>query len=162
MQLDTTCGCYPGCRCGGWIQLVGRVLLAAIFLIIGWGKLTNFSGTVPFVAAGGFPMPEVFTALAIIFELGGAIMLILGFHARLGAWMLIAFTAISTAAYHNAFADPSQQLMMLKNLSIIGGLFYVAAYGAGRYSLKQYDSKWCFGGRWCPDCKVAAPEVPRM
>jgi len=151
--MDNTCGCYQGCKCGGWKQLVGRILLAALFLIIGWGKVTNFPGTVGFVASGGFPMPELFTVLAIILELGGAILLITGFHARTGAWMLILFTAVSTVAYHNAFADASQQIMMLKNLAIIGGLLHVVAYGAGRMSLKYWD-KYCWGGKWCPDCKV--------
>ena len=141
------CTCGGNCRCGGSYALAGRILLAALFLIIGWSKITGFDGTVAFVASAGFPMPEVLTVLAIIFELGGALMLIAGFHARLAAWMLIVFTAIATGAYHNAFADPSQQLMMLKNLSIIGGLLYVAAYGSGAWSI----SKNC-GQKWCPDC----------
>lgn len=137
------------------MQLVGRVLLAALFLIAGWGKLTNFAGTVSFVAAVGFPMPEVMTVLAIIFELGGAALLVLGLHARVAAWMLVVFTVIATAAYHNAFVDATQQLMMLKNIAITGGLLYVAAHGAGRLSLRKWDWK-CLGAKWCPDCKVAS------
>lgn len=144
------CKCNGKCGCKKYYLLAGRVLMAALFLIIGWGKITNFSGTVAFVAAGGFPMPTVFAVLAIIFEVGGALMVLTGYHARMGAKALIIFTAIATGAYHNAFSDPTQQLMMLKNLSIIGGLLYIAAFGAGACSLHKKCGD-C-GNSTCVEC----------
>ena len=112
------------------------------------GKLTGFAGTVGYVSAGGFPMPEVFAVLTIIIELGGGLMLLLGFHSRIAAKALIVFTVIATAVYHNVFADATQQVMLLKNLAIIGGLLYVAVFGPGCLSL----NKNC-GSSKCPDCK---------
>jgi len=140
--------CDGKCGCKDWYLLAGRVLIAVLFLIGGWGKITNFAGSVGFVASGGFPMPELFTVLAIVFEFGGALLLLSGYHARIGAKALIILTAIATVAYHNVFADPTQQVMLLKNLAIIGGLLYVAVFGAGAYSLQ----KNC-GNSNCPDCK---------
>ena len=144
-----TCSC--DCRAKGTkaavLSLVSRILLAIVFLVAGFGKITNFAGTVGYVTAGGFPMPELFTVLAIIFEFGGAILLITGFHARVAAWMLIVFTAIATVAYHNNFGDQAQMLMFMKNLAIIGGLMQVAMYGAGAWALK-----WNCGMKMCPDC----------
>lgn len=149
------CQCTNGsCTCNGWYPLIGRVLLGALFVFAGFNKLTGFAATVPMVAAAGFPMPEVMTALAIIFELGGGLMLLTGFHARLGAWMLVVFTVIATLAYHTDFSQQMQMTMFLKNVAIIGGLFYVVSYGAGsRWSLSSWDKKVCMGGAMCPDCK---------
>jgi putative oxidoreductase len=118
-----------------YLPVAGRVLLGVLFLIAGWGKLTGFEGTVGFVASAGFPMPEVVTVAAIIVEFGGALMLIAGFKTRIAAWALAVFTLIATFAYHNVFADPSQQIMFLKNLAIIGGLLYVARFGSGMWSM---------------------------
>lgn len=119
-----------------YLPVAGRVLLGLLFLVAGWGKLTGFQGTVGFVASAGFPLPEIMTVLAIIVEFGGAIFLILGLEAKRVAWALAFFTLVATFAYHNVFMDPSQQLMFLKNLAIIGGLLYVAAYGSGAWSMK--------------------------
>lgn len=142
-----------GC-CAKWYMPVGRVLISLLFIIAGWGKLTGFAATVGMVAAAGFPLPTVMTVLAIIFELGGGIMLLLGFHARMAAWMLIVFTAIATGAYHMDWANQMNMIMALKNVSIIGGLLYVTAMGAGRYSLAKYNTTCCKGGTMCPDCSV--------
>ena len=144
------CKCNGKCVCKDYYLLAGRILIAVLFLIAGWGKITNFPGTVAFVTAGGFPMPTVFAVLAIVFEVGGALMLLTGYCARLGAKALIVFSAIATVAYHNVFSDPTQQLMMLKNLAIIGGLLYVSAFGAGAYSLHKKCGD-CGSAR-CPVC----------
>ncbi|MBI4093872.1 DoxX family protein [Candidatus Kaiserbacteria bacterium] len=140
--------------CGGWKQLAGRVLLALPFLVAGWMKLTAYGGTVGYIASAGFPAPEFLTVVAIIVEFGGALLLVLGMHARTAALALVVFTTIATLGYHLNWSDPTQMTMFLKNLGLIGGLLYIFAHGAGRYSLKQWD-KYCWGGRWCPDCRVA-------
>ena len=146
--INSMCKCSGKYECKNYYLLAGRILIAILFLVAGWGKLTGFAGTVGFVASGGFPMPEVFAVLAIIFELGGGLMLLLGFHSRIAAKALIVFTVIATAVYHNVFVDATQQVMLLKNLAIIGGLLYVSVFGAGAYSLQ----KNC-GNANCPDCK---------
>lgn len=151
------CQCAHGgsCNCGGWYITIGRVLLALLFVFAGFNKLTGFEGAVQMVAGAGFPMPTLMTALAVIFELGGGLMLLLGFHARMAAWMLIVFTAIATAAFHMDFSQQMNTIMFLKNVSIIGGLLYVTAVGAGKWSLAHWDTKLCMGADKCPDCKAA-------
>lgn len=119
------------------VPLAGRILLAAIFLVAGYGKLMAFAGTSGYFAKLGFPAPDVMTVLAIAVELGGALLLIAGWHARWAAWALILFVAIATFAAHRFWElDAAQYLNQmnhfLKNLALIGGLLYVAAFGAGR------------------------------
>ena len=145
------CGCHHG---KSWYKLIGRVLLGAIFLIAGWAKLTGFAGAEAMIAQGGFPSPALFTVLAIIFELGGALLIISGFHARTGAWALIIFTAIATLAYHNPSDGQIALIMFEKNLAIIGGLLYIVATGAGKYSLAKWNRAMCKGGNMCADCSA--------
>jgi putative oxidoreductase len=137
-----------------WYMPIGRVLMALLFIIAGWGKITGFAGAVGMVAAAGFPMPTVMTVLAIIFEFGGGVMLLLGFHARLAAWMLIVFTAIATLGYHMDWSNQMNMIMALKNLAIIGGLLYVAKIGAGGCSLAKHNTSVCMGSNMCPDCSA--------
>lgn len=153
--INMMCDCKSGsCACGSWQLPLGRVLIGLLFVVAGWGKLTNFAGTEQYVATV-FPMAALFTVLAIIFELGGGLALVTGFHARLASWMLIVFTVLATLGYHTDLSQQMQQIMFLKNLAIIGGLLYVASMGAGKWSLSKWDTKLCMGGAMCPDCKVS-------
>jgi len=129
---------------------VGRVLIASLFLISGWGMLMNFSGSVQMIASVGVPMAEVATVIALFLKLGGALMVLTGFHARIGAWMLIAFTALATIFFHMDWSQQMQQVMFLKNLAIIGGLLYVVKFGPGAWSYHQHCT--LLGGI-CPECK---------
>ena len=120
--------------------LAGRILIALIFLRSGFGKITGFSGTAGFMASKGMPMAEFLLVGAIVFELAGAIMLILGWRVRWGALLLIAFTIPATLIFHNFWAVDAAQVQsqlshFMKNVAIIGGLFYVMAFGAGPLSL---------------------------
>lgn len=152
-----TCTCEKGtCSCKTWIVPVGRVLLGLIFVFAGIGKLTGFGDAVTEVAQV-FPLPTLFTILAILFELGGGLMLVSGFHARVGAWALIIFTIMATLGYHMG-SDMMSHMQLLKNVSIIGGLLYVTAFGAGAYSLAAWNTKFCKGGNMCPDCKIDVPK----
>lgn len=137
---------------GGWYTFLGRILIASLFVIVGWSKIADFAGAEQMIATAGFPYPAFFTALAILVEFGGGLMLLFGFHARLSAWLLIIFTAVATLAYHNPAEGQVQMLMFLKNLSIIGGLLYVAAHGAGRWSLSHWNDRMYHGNEYCPDC----------
>lgn len=136
----------------GWYAFVGRIFLAALFVIAGWSKIVDFAGAQQLIASAGFAWPTFFTILAIVVEFGGGLMLLTGFHARLAAWMLIVFTTIATIAYPNLGANQEMSLTILKNLAVIGGLFYVIAQGAGRFSLSHYNKRVCKLGGVCPDC----------
>ena len=121
-------------------MLVGRVLLALIFLVAGWRKLMAVAGTAGYFAKLGFPMPEVLVWVAIAVELGGGALLVLGWQTRRVAWLLIAFTAIATFMAHRFWqfdaAQYANQLNhFLKNAALVGGLLYVVVFGAGAVSL---------------------------
>jgi len=116
------------------LKLIGRVLLSIIFIVAGWGKIAGFEGTALYVATA-LPFPEVITALVIIIELGGGLMLLLGWKTKFAAWTLAIFTLAAAGIFHSNLADPMQSGQFMKNLAIAGGMLYVAAVGAGRYSL---------------------------
>src|SRR6266571_1580453 len=120
----------------------GRFLIALIFLLSGFGKIGGFAQTVGFMAGKGLPMAEVLLVLSIIIEIGAALMLVLGWKARLGAAALFLWMIPVTLIFHNFWGVPAEQqqlqtIMFLKNLSIMGGLLYVMAYGSGAYSLDK-------------------------
>ncbi len=121
---------------GSWLSLIGRILLAAMFLMSGLNKIADPSGTQQYMVAMGMTwFTPLFYVAAIILEVGGALSLLLGYRARIGAWMLILFMIPTTLIFHTQFGDPNQMIHFLKNLSIMGGLMYVAAYGAGGRSI---------------------------
>lgn len=122
------------------LMLVGRVLLSAIFIISGWGKITGFAGTVAFTATV-LPFPELMVIAAIIFEFIGGLALLVGFKTELAAWGLVVFTLVAGFAFHFNFADQVQSVMFLKNISMVGGLLYVVVAGAGRYSIDAKMAK---------------------
>jgi putative oxidoreductase len=118
----------------------GRMLLALIFVVSGFGKITGFAGTASYMASKGMPFAEVLLVGALVFELAGAVMLILGWRAHWGALLLIVFMIPSTLIFHNFWAVDLAQYQnqlnhFLKNVAMIGGLLYVMAFGAGPLSL---------------------------
>jgi putative oxidoreductase len=120
--------------------LIGRILLAAIFLIAGIRKLMAVAGSTGYLTKLGFPMPEVMIWVAIVVEIGGGLLLILGWHTRRAAWLMILFTAIATAMAHrfwefDAAQYANQMNHFLKNAAIIGGMLYIAAFGPGAISV---------------------------
>ena len=122
--------------------LIGRVLLGVLFLVAGLRIIQAYSGNIGYFTRLGFPAPEVMTVLAIIIEIGGGALLILGWQTRRIAWLLMLFVVIATALAHRFWefdaAQYGNQLNhFLKNIAIIGGLLYVAVLGAGRLSLDE-------------------------
>lgn len=106
--------------------IVGRALLALIFIISGISKLVDVGGTSEALASVGLP-----TALAIpagVFELLAGVCLAAGFMVRLVAILLAAFSALTILFFHNQFNDPVQGAMALKNVAIIGGLLLAFAH----------------------------------
>jgi putative oxidoreductase len=122
--------------------LVGRTLLAVLFVVSGFGKLTGFSGTAAYMAAKGMPMTEFLLVGAIAIELVGGLMLIAGYKARWAAAAILLFTIPATIIFHNpagldAQAAQGQMIHLLKNLSIMGGMLLVAAFGPGAWSVDR-------------------------
>ena len=122
------------------LVVVGRVLLALMFIMAGFSKLGNISGTAGYIASGGLPMASVLAVVVGLLELLGGIAIAVGFQTRWAALALGLFTLAASLLFHKFWAvapDQAyvQQLMFMKNLSVAGGLFIVAALGAGPVSV---------------------------
>ena len=117
------------------IAALGRLLLAVIFLYSGIGKILAPAMTQGYIAAAGLPFPSLGYLIAIAVEVGGGILLILGFQTKLAGLVLAIFSVAAALAFHHNFADQDQLLHFLKNISMAGGLLQVAAFGAGAFSI---------------------------
>lgn len=122
------------------LSLAGRLLLAALFLPAGIGKITGFAGTVGYISSAGLPLPTVAAAVAILVEVGGGLALVAGFGTRLAALVLALFTLVASFFFHAYWGVPAeqafvQQLLFFKNIAVVGGLLVLAAHGAGAWSL---------------------------
>ncbi len=113
---------------------VGRVLLAAIFIWSGIGKLMMPGMTIGYIASTGLPLPEVGLVLAIIVELGGGLLLLTGLGTRWVAVALALFCLFTAFVFHG-FGDMSNQINAMKNIAMAGGFLFVFAHGAGAWSL---------------------------
>jgi len=120
----------------GTIALIGRVLLAAMFVLAGIDKIGGFEDTAGYIASVDLPFPEVLTLMTIAVEIGAGLALIVGFQTRIAALLLAGFTLAASVLFHNFWAMPAeqayvQQLMFMKNLSVAGGLLMIVALGGG-------------------------------
>ena len=118
-----------------FLPLLGRVLIGLPFLMSGLGKVATYGATTAYIGSVGLPLAPFGWAIAVAFEIGGGLLLVLGFRARGVATGLAAFTLATAIFFHNNFADQNQMIHFLKNIMIIGGLLQIAHFGAGRYSL---------------------------
>jgi putative oxidoreductase len=117
------------------IPLVGRVLLAAIFVLSGFGKLFAPEATQGYIAAAGLPFPQLAFLGAVALEIGGGLLLVVGYKTRLAALVLAVFSLATALLFHNVAGDQNQFIHLLKNVAIAGGLLQVVAFGAGTLSL---------------------------
>ncbi|MGD9952609.1 MAG: DoxX family protein [Burkholderiales bacterium] len=120
-----------------WGLLAGRLLLAYLFIVAGYGKIGGFAGTAKYMASKGMPMVEVLLVGTILIELIGGLMLAIGWKARLAAWAIFLFIIPTTVIFHPVWADASQMIQFNKNLAIMGGMLYVAFMGPGKLSLDK-------------------------
>jgi len=115
--------------------LIGRILLAAIFILSGASKLADPAGTIGYIASAGLPFPQLAFAGAAAVEVLGGFALVLGYRTRYAALALAFFSLAAALAFHSALADQNQFIHFFKNIAMAGGLLQVAAFGAGRFSL---------------------------
>ena len=123
----------------GFPMLIARVLLALMFLLAGLSKFGGLEGTAGYIASKGLPMAQLLAIATATLEVVAAVMLIVGWQARWAALALAAFTLLASVIFHNYWALPAdqqmmQQLMFMKNLSVVGGLLAVFVFGAGTLS----------------------------
>lgn len=119
------------------LDLAGRILIAILFVAAGLGKIANPSGTLQYIAMGGLPLPVAAYVVAVLIEVGGGILFLLGWQTRLMGGLLALFSLVTALVFHTHFADHNQQIHFMKNLAIAGGLLHYAAFGAGAWSLDR-------------------------
>lgn len=123
-----------------WVTLVGRVALASIFVLDGYGKLLALQSTIGYMQRFGMPMSEVLVWFAIAIELLGGIALAIGWKARWIAALFAIFLVTATLVFHQFWAVDAAQMVnqrnhFMKNVSIFGGMLLVMAFGPGGFSL---------------------------
>jgi putative oxidoreductase len=116
-------------------ELAGRILLSAIFLISGLGKIGSYAATAGYMSSVG--IPSALLPLVIAIEVFGAISVIVGWKTRIAALLLAGFALLTAFIFHNNFADQIQTIMFLKNVSIAGGFLLLVANGAGPLSIDR-------------------------
>ena len=118
------------------MSLVARVLMAYIFIIAGWGKVTAYQATAAYMESMG--VPAALLPMTILVELGGGLALLFGFQARFAALGLAVFSLITAFLFHGSAEDG---INFMKNLAMTGGLFFLMLHGAGRFSLDHVIEK---------------------
>jgi putative oxidoreductase len=117
------------------LAAAGRVLIAVLFLLSGLSKIAAPAMTQGYIASVGLPFPALSYLMSIVVEIGGGLLLLVGYQVRIVALIVAAFTVAAALAFHRDFADQNQMIHFLKNIAITGGLLQVAAFGAGSLSL---------------------------
>ena len=123
-----------------YASLVARLLLALMFILAGFGKLTDIQGTAGYIASGGLPFPTLLAVAVGLFELLGGIALVIGFQARIIGLLMALFTIAASVAFHPYWSVPAEQqyitqLLFMKNISVAGGMLLLSALGAGPLSV---------------------------
>jgi putative oxidoreductase len=116
-----------------YADVIGRVLIAAVFVLSGWGKVAAYAGTQAYMQHAG--VPGGLLPLVILLELGGGIAIVIGLYTRPVALLLAGFSLLTGLLFHAGSADQMQQIMFLKNLGLTGGFLFLVANGAGRLSV---------------------------
>ena len=116
------------------VTALGRLLLALIFIMSGFGKLMAPGPTIGYIAHVGLPVPPAAYIVALIVELGGGLLLLAGFLTRWVALALGVFCLVTAFAVHG-FGDMNSQIHALKNIAMAGGFLFVMAHGAGAWSV---------------------------
>jgi putative oxidoreductase len=124
-----------------YVGAVGRLLVAALFLISGLAKIATPTLTQGYIASAGLPFPLLAYLTAIVIEVGGGILLILGYQSRIVASAMAVYSVAAALGFHRDFADQNQIAHFLKNISITGGLLQIVALGAGTFSIDSRLAK---------------------
>jgi len=118
------------------LALIARVLMAYIFLVAGWGKISAYSATVGYMESMG--VPGALLPLTILVEFGGGLALLFGLQARFAAFGLGLFSVITAFIFHDGTQD---SINFMKNFAMAGGLFFLMLHGAGKMSLDHLIEK---------------------
>ncbi len=129
----------------GIVSVLGRILIAAIFLLSAVGnKIPNFNKVAEHMAAEGVPMAKILLAGAIVFLIAGGLSIIAGYKARFGATLLLIFLILATYFFHDFWTlegaeRQTQTIQFMKNLALMGTMLFVIANGSGAFSLDNRE-----------------------
>jgi len=118
-----------------YLNLVGRILLALIFLLAGIGKISNPAGTIQYMQAMGVPGLLFWPTVAL--EVLGGAAVVIGYQTRLVAFVMAGFCVVTALLFHRNFGDQTQMIMFLKNLAIAGGFLLLAGTGATGFAVDK-------------------------
>jgi putative oxidoreductase len=128
-----------------YLVLLGRILYAALFIMAAPGHFS--AGTIGYAAGQGVPLASIAVPLSGLIALAGGLSILLGYRAKWGAWLIVLFLVPVTLMMHNfwALTDPNaaqmQQIMFMKNLSMLGAALMIAHFGSGPLSLDNWKKK---------------------
>jgi len=117
------------------LDLVARILISALFLLNGVFKISNYEGTIEWME--GFGIPGVLIIPAIILEIVGPILIILGYKAKIAAGLLSLFCIATALIFHDDFSDQMQLGSFLKNIALAGGFLFIFINGTKDLSLDK-------------------------
>jgi putative oxidoreductase len=124
-----------------YLPFIGRVLIGLPFAMSGLSKLAAYGPTAAKIGAVGLPFAPLAFAVAVAVELGGGLLLILGYRVRPVALALAVFSLATAVSFHSNFADQNQMIHFLKNVMMAGGLLQITAFGAGTISIEKWRRK---------------------
>lgn len=112
---------------------LGRVLIAAMFVLSGINKISGYAGTQGYMESQG--VPGMLLPLVILLEVAGGLAIIVGWQTRIAAFLLAGFCILAAALFHTDFSSQMQMILFMKNLAIAGGFLFLVANGPGALSL---------------------------
>ena len=121
------------------LDLIGRIFISGLFLLSGFNKIGNYEGAVGWIES--FGLPGILIVPAIILEIIGSIMIILGFKAKIAAGFLSLFCIATAVIFHNEFSDQIQFASFLKNIALAGGFLFIVVNGTKDLSIDKKFSK---------------------
>ncbi|HEX2842237.1 DoxX family protein [Hyphomicrobium sp.] len=119
-------------------SLVARLLIAPLFIVFGFEKITGYASSAGYMEAYG--LPGILLPIAIAAELGGGLAILFGFFSRWAALALAIFCVVTALVFHTAWSGDGGQgqfINFMKNLALAGGLLLLAANGPGRYAIND-------------------------
>ena len=122
---------------GDALATIGRVGIAAIFILSGISKISDPAGTLGYIEAVGLPLAPLAPGVAILVELVGGVALVAGYRPRLIAGILALFSLATALAFHADLGDQNQFIHFFKNIALAGGLVQIVAFGGGKYAIHR-------------------------
>ena len=109
------------------IDLIGRIFLSLLFLLNGYFKILDYDGTIEWME--GYGIPGIFLTPAIILEIAGPVLIIIGYKAKVAAGLLAAFCITTALIFHIDFSNQMQITSFLKNIALAGGFLFIVVNG---------------------------------